>query len=870
MLISDPNTGYWIDSETGKQIYPDELEEYYKTHGYGDGTGGNSESQTKPEETQKPKKPDMYLSLYANNKNDGLWKTKLLNNNGYVVASKKGDKLYLNYATGGWTCTDKIDANGNRCNTRIEEKDFSVWEPETYDEAMLTANLVDLKDSLKGKTFIEKGDNKVGENYTYKLFSENGFNGTSDLQYWGNNLFWFGSTLTGEDLASVVSEQNGKYYLVMKNNNKVYNFKEAAEGKTQDYSEFSYTDSNGSVTEIWVAVDKTIAFNKYLYEGADFKGSTYKYRKDYISNKGWAVQAAIWKDAEGNKLECTGYSATRNILISYGSTEMQTYSVTLDNKTAEVKNIIKADSGEKEFLLLDDRYVTLEDKKDGTVVITDGDKTYTLKYDSRYGYDAANFVEVDLTSAKKVEFNAFDKTDSKYKLLKTMTVADVLDLYKTYASESKQKKGYDYIAYQSNGGAPVANNTKIEDLNPKTLYLAYAKLNSAISITLKYAGNNFTIIDDANTGFECTASSTGDSATVLVGQNTTGKDLLILFASNGSDDFYSPVVTTSGIKLKYGKDNVNTLTSDKTIKEAGLKDGDTITAIDFDASQATYKFKFILSDSALNKQLAFNSNGYYGFNNFTVSEGGDYATFDLEGNTFIGTITNCFLSSHDKYKYGIIVYNKNVVYSNTPQWYYAGGEGYNGTKISEYDFDSDGGVNEITYYCVEDYAGLRTILGLTETEFPVYKLKFEFDDEAKTFYTKYLTDETKAVLDASEYEICDKSDLLNIMNSILYDLEGKVEYSKKDNDFNTDCDLYFNGKQVYTSNQSWDSQIKKLLAGTLDGIKRDGTDTIVIKRTQKSNGSFTSPDDTGSEEESEEPVNSNPGYSEYPGYGYGY
>ena len=66
---------------------------------------------------------------------------------------------------------------------------------------------------------------------------------------------------------------------------------------------------------------------------------------------------------------------------------MQEYTVTLDNKSSEIKNVVKAESGEKYYILLEDRCIILEDKKDESIIITDGDKTYTLKYDSRLGYN---------------------------------------------------------------------------------------------------------------------------------------------------------------------------------------------------------------------------------------------------------------------------------------------------------------------------------------------------------------------------------------------------------------------------------------------------------------------------------------------------
>ena len=815
-----------------------------------------------PSEPEVSKRPDMYLTLYSdakklynkNTDNDGLHYTKLLNKAGYVVASKRGADLYLCYADYSYQCGKKIDANGNTCSTILHNKNYSIWEPATFTEEMLTANYVSNADSVKGKTFTEKGTSfEFGEKYNFKSFFVIGFKGNDSLEYWGNNTFWQSKDIPGANSACAVSEMNGIYYLSMEGDKNLYTFT-AEKGKQQDFTEFSYKDEYEENHAFSAINGLVLSFDKVIYDDSIFKGNPFKYKKNYVkTNKydsacTWAEQAAIWTDSNGNSLECTGCEAKRQLKESSVQKEMQSYKVTLGGKTSEVKNVVKTDTQDKYIMLLEDTCVTLEDKKDGTVVITAGDNSYTLKYTSRYGYKDEDYVKVDLTFANSVELTMFDHDGSKYSLPKAMLVGDLVDLYKAIPQEVKMKRGYDYLARKEKAGSPIPNSTTIGELTEPALYLEYGKMGESKTIKIKYAGEKYVFVKDS---YEFEYSVSGDTATVLVGPNTKFSELIPLFAKMDEFGYISPLY---GSGIKFTDASGKTLGLKKTVKEAGLKDGAVINAYDFDAENADYNIKYVLSESAKNYGIVLdgpNDISSYGISDYSISEDGTYATAAVKGYLHSNRIifSHWGSSSYDPYqpqtkaKTSLLVYKNTVIYSSDPLLY--SDPDY---QVADVDFEIDE-TNVITLYCIESYDEIREILGLTSTDLPSYTLTVKFDDESKTYYeslfeervddsarksyswshSSSLDNAIKALLAEHSVTVCDKSNIYSTMNNVYQDLSSILSYVTDDyteKERNSKLTYYFNNSLIEIVNNYNSGDI--FLADSLEGLKKDGTDVIFI------------------------------------------
>lgn len=535
-------------------------------------------------------KKDMYLSV--NTVESGLLTTKLIKNSegqGYdkVTPTINNNKLRLVYFVKSYTCGQLAPDGINKCGNTYSDDYYTIWEKADFSEAMLTADIVKDKESIRNKVFMKKDETfTAGNSYDYYCFYKDGFIKVKDLyEFWGNDTFVeTNETSSSNKKAYIVSQKNGKYYLNIKDDDSnFYCFTDAAENATQDFSE--YYSENYSEKTYYKSIS-AIPYTDRLLKNNKLEGNKYKYKKGFEPGKIWYEQAATWSDTDGNKLECTGISAE----------ELQTYALTLDGAATEIKDIAKA-ADDKYIILLEAKSVILQDKKDGTIIIKDGDKQYTLNYASRYGYKDDDFVEIDLTFENtEAKFADFDHNGSNYKLPKTITVNKLRELYKALPEIKTAKVGFDYLAFDKKDGSLIADTVKAAELNPKTLYIATNKNEAAFDITLAYKGSYFCfsrhkLYDSYNVEV---IENLGDQITVpgnnpdlarepvftqtvkiTVMPETTGRDLKELFI-NTSQKY-------AELKLTYGA-NKDVLNPESTLSQAGIKQGDTITVSETQAS----------------------------------------------------------------------------------------------------------------------------------------------------------------------------------------------------------------------------------------------------------------------------------------------
>lgn len=528
-------------------------------------------------------KSNMYLSVNSLGKYLGT--TKLVKNSkgeGYddVTPSINNNKLKLVYFVQTYTCKQKAPDGINICGNTYSDDYYTIWEKAEFSEAMLTADIVKNEESLKNKVFMKKNETFTAENsYDYYCFYKDGFIKVKDFyEYWGNDIFVESKNSSSEDKKTyIVSHKNGKYYLNIKDDSYLYYFTDAAENAKQDFSEYYYKDSSSE--KIYYKSISAIPYTDRLVKNNELKGNKYKYKKDFVSGKIWYEQAASWSDSNGNKLECTNISSNN---------EIQTYALTLDGTAVEIKDIAK-ESDDKYIILLEAKSVVLEDKKDGTIIIKDGTNQYTLNYESRYGYKDDDFVEIDLTFENAdTKLTDFDFEGSKYKLPKTTSIEELRKMYEAIPEVKKQKVGFGYVAFDKKDGTIIADSVKVQELDPKTLYIGYNKMASSFDITLAYKGSNFrfhrhNLYDNYNVevienlGDTVTVSGKDPSSArkpvytqtvkITVVPETTGQNLKELFEQHSQE--YDKV-----LQFTYGSE---VLTPEKTLSMAGIKQGDTIT-----------------------------------------------------------------------------------------------------------------------------------------------------------------------------------------------------------------------------------------------------------------------------------------------------
>ena len=149
------------DTSSSSSSYDD----YYDYDSPHSTTPSGSSSSEQTNTTESNVIPDMFLSIYVNNQNDGLHVTHLLNDN-YTdkgqSASKKGKNLRLEYLVKEHSCGDKAP-DGTPCPTQLIDKYYTLWEPATFSEAMLTANHISEADSVKGKVFTNEKEQMSGK-----------------------------------------------------------------------------------------------------------------------------------------------------------------------------------------------------------------------------------------------------------------------------------------------------------------------------------------------------------------------------------------------------------------------------------------------------------------------------------------------------------------------------------------------------------------------------------------------------------------------------------------------------------------------------------------------------------------------------------
>ena len=418
-----------------------------------------------------------------------------------------------------------------------------------------------------------------------------------------------------------------------------------------------------------------------------------------------------------------------------------------------------------------------------------------------------------------MSFKAFDYTGSKYTLPKAMTVAELLKLYKTKTTGINTKLGYSYLAYKEKGGDLVSDSTTIGELEPKTLYLDYAKKPSAISIKIAYEGESY--VFDVNS--KCVESESGKAISIIVEPTTTGEELRALFTSSSTEHYYMDTADDiPALKLTYGNDS-KILKSSQTLSSAGINDGDTITVLEF--TPATYKFKISRSEQA--KSNSIDLNAYvYDLDNYQYDDSAyppEWVSFTMTDNDKLRDLKYVISGNS-----GMLAYGKTIILSkDNEELYYTSKDSY----VSEFGFDSSANtVNELTLYGPENFEDLKTGLGLSDEELPVYKINFALDDQAMSYYKTKLEKEDDIVIPA--YDCCDRSELTSIVDIV----------SKNVFKYDSNIDIYWNDTCLFR----YAGNVERTGVFTLDsiaGLKKDGTDTFTIKLSPKSDGDYSDPID---------------------------
>lgn len=451
-----------------------------------------------------------------------------------LSVEKTSSYLNLIYASGTTSCKQKIDALGTLCSNSLGYKNWGHWDVGTYNEAMIGP--ADQREALYKVLKDTSWSGNLDETLTVGkstgntiTFSDN-LNYTVDsLVYWGGNYYqllqtetsvsWSaspkGHLVLGSNFYDILyktssSSDSEKYQLYFKG--KLYPSSSdsvIAQGigswdsvflsqkaptdkvlKTDEYG-YYYEDTVSVDSDVHVSASESSNFTYsykpfsgttfssiYLYSDASkFKYNTYANKKDFVSGKEWYVQAAIWSDSDGTKFECTGLSA---------STSIQKYSLTYDDTTYTLSDVGDLTSNKYILLAYDSssslrtyKSFILEDKKDGTLTLvpvdeeSDFTKVKTLKYESRYGYDANNYVAVTL--------GAEDNLLSK----------NVADIVKTVYSD------YDYTISDSSVSVNLLKTAKVSDV--VSAFNSYTNLKIAQSLVVKVGSSEEKISDTSVT-----------------------------------------------------------------------------------------------------------------------------------------------------------------------------------------------------------------------------------------------------------------------------------------------------------------------------------------------------------------------------------
>lgn len=456
-----------------------------------------------------------------------------------LSVEKTSSYLNLIYKSGTNYCKQKTDSYGTLCNTPLSYQSWGHWDAGKYDESMIGPKdqREALYNVLKNTSWYKSSysdDLSVGSLREVITFKDNlNFALDSSVAYWGGDYYYISSAQSTCGWAAspkghlVLSDTNSygfydilyqtdssssdkKYQLYFGGNlypssgdsvtakgigtwsSSYLNEKAPSSSIIWGYDEWgNYQEyETPAASEVYVSESEASknftysykpfsgkTFTQAIYSDEEkFKGNTYVNKNAFVAGKEWYVQAAVWTNSDGTKFECT----------SLNSDKMQKYALTYDSISYSVKDV--ADLGSNKYIVLvsnssdySKASFILEDKLDGTITIVpvadenDSSKAKTLTYESRYGYNADNYVKVTIEAAANLLSESFAKiAEAKYSyydytasddslsvnLPKTATIREV---YNDFVSYANLKHAYDLTPKTSSSGEKIDTSKTVEE-----------------------------------------------------------------------------------------------------------------------------------------------------------------------------------------------------------------------------------------------------------------------------------------------------------------------------------------------------------------------------------------------------------------------
>ena len=157
-------------------------------------------------------------------------------------------------------------------------------------------------------------------------------------------------------------------------------------------------------------------------------------------------------------------------------------------------------------------------------------------------------------------------------LPKDMKVSELLEDYLSKNNLYYTEVGFENNVYTKKGGSLVDQDKTLGELEaPRSLYLIHEKLDSAITITLVYAEDEYHFMNTNSYNYELLEGK----VVITVLKSYTPDDLTKLYYHYGYNN---------AIKLKftYG-DGSKTIGETETLEDAGIKEGDSITVVEYES-----------------------------------------------------------------------------------------------------------------------------------------------------------------------------------------------------------------------------------------------------------------------------------------------